>query len=142
MSQSGDVIQQTNVSQPSYLSVSTDGVIYLISELTSVYQSTDDGLTWSRMFNVTDGWECWQVIKVSTDSNTDVLWTLVWSAKDWRLRVYTVDKRRAVGDNVTWRDVTLPSHVTVDLSSSKLAYDGHTSIFVTDIVTEPCTCGQ
>jgi hypothetical protein len=33
MSQSGDVIQQTNVSQPSYLSVSTDGVIYLISEL-------------------------------------------------------------------------------------------------------------
>jgi hypothetical protein len=65
------------------------------------------------MFNVTDGWECWQVIKVSTDSNTDVLWTLVWSAEDWRLRVYTVDKRRAVGDNVTWRDVTVPSHVTV-----------------------------
>jgi hypothetical protein len=70
------------------------------------------------MFNVTDGWQCWQVIKVSTDSNTDVLWTLVWSAEDWRLRVYTVDKRRAVGDNVTWRDVTLPSHVTVDLNSS------------------------
>jgi hypothetical protein len=133
MSQSGDVIQQTNVSQPSYLSVSTDGVIYLISEYTSVYQSTDDGLTWSRMFNVTDGWQCWQVIKVSTDSNTDVLWTLVVrSAEDWRLRVYTVDKRRAVGDNVTWRDVTLPSHVTVDLSYSRLAYDGHTSIFVTD----------
>jgi hypothetical protein len=56
MSQSGDVIQQTNVSRPSYLSVSTDGVIYLISDDTSVYQSTDDGLTWSHMFNVTDGW--------------------------------------------------------------------------------------
>jgi hypothetical protein len=28
----------------------------------------------------------------------------------WRLQVYTVDKQR-VGDNVTWRDVTLPSHV-------------------------------
>jgi hypothetical protein len=95
------------------------------------------------MFNVTDGWKCWQVIKVSTDSNTDVLWTLVWSAEDWRLRVYTVDKRRAVGDNVTWRDVTVPSHVTVDLGDSKLAYDGHTSIFVTDCqLTEPCTCGQ
>jgi hypothetical protein len=132
MSQSGDVIQQTNVSKPSSLSVSTDGVIYLISDYTSVYYSTNDGLTWSRMFNVTDVWQCWQVIKVSTDSNTDVLWTLVVSAEDWRLRVYTVDKRRAVGDNVTWRDVTLPSHMTVDLDSSKLTYDGRASVFVTD----------
>jgi hypothetical protein len=37
--------------------------------------------------------------------------------------VHIVDKRRGVGDNVTWRDVALPRHVTVD---------GHTSIFVTD----------
>jgi hypothetical protein len=29
--------------------------------------------------------------------------------------MYTVDKRR-VSNNVTWRDITLPSHVTVDLS--------------------------
>ena len=49
---------------------------------TSVYQSTDDGLTWTRMFNITDGWECRQVIKVSTDSNTDVLWTLVGSDEE------------------------------------------------------------
>jgi hypothetical protein len=133
MSQSGDVIQQTNISQPSYFSVSTDGVIYIISLYKSVYQSTDDGLTWSCMFKVTDGWQCWQVIRVSTDSNTDVLWTLVWSGEDRRLRVYTVNKRRAVSDDVTWRDATLPSHVTVDLIGSKLAYDGYTSIFVTCI---------
>jgi hypothetical protein len=108
MSQSGDVIQRTNVSWPTYLSVSTDGVIYLISAETSVYQSTDDGLTWSLMLNVTDGLRCYQVIKVSTDSTTDVLWTLVLSPEDWLLRVYTIDKRRVVGDNVTWRD----SHYT------------------------------
>jgi hypothetical protein len=42
---------------PARLSVSTDGVIYLISDkYTSVYQSTDDGVTWSHVFNVTDGW--------------------------------------------------------------------------------------
>jgi WD40 repeat protein len=69
---------------------------------------------------------------VSTDSNTDVLWTLVSSAGDTRLRVYTVDKRRAVGDNVTWRDVTVPGHVTVNLRGSNLANDSHTSIFATD----------
>jgi hypothetical protein len=62
MSQSDDVIKQTDVSRPSNLFVSTDDVIYLVlSNGTSVYQSTDDGLTWSRMFNVTDSWECRQV---------------------------------------------------------------------------------
>jgi hypothetical protein len=74
------------------------------------------------------------VIKVSTeDNNTDVLWTLVWSDKDWHLRVYTVDKRRtAVDDSVTWRDVTVPSNMTFKRHYTELAHDGHTSIFVTD----------
>ncbi len=60
------------------------------------------------MLDVTDGWQCQQVIKVSADSNTDVLWTLAELAKDWRLHVYTVDKRRVIGD-VSWRDVILLS---------------------------------
>jgi hypothetical protein len=132
MSQAGDVIQHTNVSMPTNPSMSTDDVIYFTSAGTSVYQSTDDGLTWSRMFTVADGWQCCQVIKVSTDSNTDVLWTVVNSVEDWRLQVCTVDKRRAGGNNVTWRDVTLPSHVTVDLKCSRLAYDGNASILVMD----------
>jgi hypothetical protein len=127
MSQSCDVIQKTNLSQPTWLSVSTDGVIYLISDCASVYQSTDNGVTWSHMFNVTDGWKCYQVIKASTDSNTDVLWTLVESAERVHLRVYTVDKRRSAGDNVSWCEV--PGHVTVDLGS-RMAYDGLTNIFV------------
>jgi hypothetical protein len=76
-------VQHTNISKPGCLSVSSDGVIYLISAHTIVYQSTDDGLVWSRMFSVTDGWRCLQVIKVSTDSNTDVLWTVVWLGEYW-----------------------------------------------------------
>jgi hypothetical protein len=48
------------------------------------------------------------------------------------LRVYTVDNRRADGDRViSQRDVALPTHVSMD-ASSKLVYDGHTSIFATD----------
>jgi hypothetical protein len=54
VSQSSVVIQQTNVSRPTCLSVSTDGVIYLTKADKSVYQSTDDGLTWSHIFNVSD----------------------------------------------------------------------------------------
>jgi hypothetical protein len=91
-----------------HVSVSTDNVIYLISDQTkclSVNRRRFD--VESHVSHVADDWQCWQVIKVSTDNNTDVLWTVVESAEDWRLRVYTVDKRRAIGDNVTWRDVTL-----------------------------------
>jgi hypothetical protein len=133
MSQSGDVIRQTDAFRPWYLSVSTDGVIYLIHNQTDVYQSTDEGLTWSHVFNVSGGWNCDQVIKVSTNSNTDVLWTsTMLNSRTKCLRIYTVDNRRADGDRViSQRDVALPTHVSMD-TSSKLVYDGHTSIFATD----------
>jgi hypothetical protein len=133
MSRSGDVIRQTARFVFSQLSVSTDGVIYLIHKQKDVYQSTDEGLTWSHVFNVSVSWKCEQVIKVSTDSNADVLWASIW-LNVWTkyLRVYTVDNRQADGDHViSQRDVAVPSHVYMD-SSSKLVYDGHTSIFATD----------
>jgi hypothetical protein len=129
---SSDVMRQTNLLQPGYLSISADDVIYLISDHTSVFQSKDDGLTWNHLFNVSDDCKCWQVVKVSTDNNTDILWAVEYPFRDWRLSVYTVDKRRAVGDRVTRRNVTVPSHVTVDFSNSRLAYDDHKSIFVTE----------
>jgi hypothetical protein len=135
MSRSGDVIRQTAGFVFSHLSVSTDGVIYLIHKQKDVYQSTDEGLTWRRMFNVSEGGICDQVIKVSTDSNTDVLWTSIRLDTRTSLRVYTVDNRRADGDHViSQRDVAVPRHVSMD-SSSKLVYDGHTSIFATDLAT-------
>jgi hypothetical protein len=112
--------------------VSTDDVIYLIDNQKDLYQTTDEGLTWSHVFNVSVGWRCDQVIKVSTDSNADVLWTLIWLDRTSFLRVYTVDNRQADGDHViSQRDVALPTHVRMDLSD-KLVYDGHTSIFATD----------
>jgi hypothetical protein len=130
MSRSGDVIRQTDAFRPWYLSVSTDGVIYLIHNQKDVYQSTDEGLTWSHVFNVSGGWRCWQVIKVSTNSNTDVLWTsMMLDSRTKCLRVYTVDNRRADGDRViSQRDVASPTQVSID-TNSKLVYDGHRSIF-------------
>jgi hypothetical protein len=131
MSTLGNVIQATNVYNPDYLSVSTANAIYLISSyITRIYQSTDDGLTWSHIYDVCDDWACGQAIIVSTDSETDVLWAIVRPA--WGLRVYTVDKRQPAGNNVTWQNVTVPSHMTFDSRLSELAYDGHSNIFVTD----------
>jgi hypothetical protein len=75
MTQRGDVIAQTKTLFPIRLSISTDDVIYLADYRTGVYQSTDDGVTWSHVFKVADGWQCVQVIRVSSDSNTQVFWT-------------------------------------------------------------------
>jgi phosphoribosyl-AMP cyclohydrolase len=131
MTRSGDVIRLTAGFVFSGLSVSTDGVIYAIHKQKDVYQSADEGLTWRRMFIVSESGTCDQVIKVSADSNTDVLWASIRSGTR-RLLVYTVDNRRADGDRViSQRDVALPTHVSMD-ASSKLVYDGHTSIFATD----------
>jgi hypothetical protein len=133
MTRNGKLVAQTNNVAPSRFYVSSDDVIYLANFERGVYQSTDDGVTWSHVFKVADDWECSQVIKVSSESDTDTFWTLETLNEDddcWRMRMYTVDKRR-VSNNVTWRDISLPNHVTVDLSYAKLAYDGHTNIFVT-----------
>ncbi len=133
MSRSGNVLAETNIISTLYLSVSTDDVIYVTSRVSGVHQSTDDGVTWSHLLNSTRGWWCFYVIKVSTHNPAgDDFWTLEENedAHNHRLRVYTVNRKSADG-GLTWRDVTLPSHVHI-LTSSKLAHDGHMNIFLTD----------
>jgi WD40 repeat protein len=138
MTRRGDVIAQTKSLFGIRLSVFTDDVIYLADYRTGVYQSTDDGVTWSHVFKVADGWDCIQVTKVSCDSIKQVFWTIEKLKADnenWRLQVYTVNKQRA-SNNVTGHDVTLPLFVTVNLQYSKLAYDGLTNVFVTDVYSK------
>ena len=136
MSESGKVITtHTQMTDPRYLSVSSDDIIYLADYMTGVYQSTDDGVSWSLVFKSTDGWHCDQVIKVTTDHSDD-FWTLEQSNNwmNYHLRVYSVDRRRSDG-NVTWRDinVTTTDGKHIDLSgSSRLSYDGNMNIFLSD----------
>ena len=135
MSESGEVIStHTQMTEPRYLSVSSDDIIYLADWETGVYQSTDDGVSWSLVFKSTDGWHCEQVIKVTTDHSDD-FWTLEKSDNNnYHLRVYSVD-RRSSDDNVTWRDinVTATDGKHIDLSVySRLSYDGNMNIFLND----------
>ena len=135
MSESGKAITtRTQMISPRYLSVSSDNIIYLAdSKTTGVYQSIDDGVSWSLVFKSTDGWHCLQVIKVTTEHSDD-FWTLEYSDnKSWHLRVYSVDRRRSDG-NVTWRDINV---ITTDgkhiyLSQSSLSYNGNMNIFLSD----------
>ena len=135
MSESGKVINtHTQMTSPRYLSVSSDDIIYLADSSTGVYQSTDDGVSWSLVFKSTDGWHCEQVIKVTTDHSDD-FWTLEYNrdSKNYHLRVYSVDRRRSDG-NVTWRDinVTTTDGKHINLLSSSLSYDGNMNIFLSD----------
>ena len=133
MSESGKVITtHTQMTVPRFLSVSNDNIIYLADMETGVYQSTDDGVSWSLVFKSTDGWYCWQVIKVTTDHSDD-FWILENSDNDCRLRVYSVDRRRSDG-NVTWRDINVPTTdgKHINLSASSLSYDGNMNIFLSD----------
>ena len=132
MSESGKVITtHTQMTEPRRLSVSNDDIIYLSDSKTGVYQSTDDGVTWSLVFKSTDEWHCYQVIKVTTDYSDD-FWTLEQSYNNnWHLRVYSVDRRRSDG-NVTWRDINVPTtdskHINLSVSS-RLSYNGNMNIF-------------
>ena len=135
ISESGKVITtHTQMTRPQYLSVSSDDIIYLADYKTGVYQSTDGGVSWSLVFKSTDGWHCYQVIKVTTDHSDD-FWTLEQSDnKSRHLRVFSVDRRRSDG-NVTWRDINIPTTngKHINLSYSSLSYDGNINIFLSDL---------
>ena len=135
MSESGKVIAtHTQMTNPQHLMVSSDDIIYLADSTTGVYQSTDDGVSWSLVFKPTDGWHCKQVIKVTTDHSND-FWTLEHSDNfsNCHLRVYSVDRRHS-DNNVTWRNINVPTlnGKNIDLSVSSLSYDGNMNIFLSD----------
>ena len=135
MSESGKVITTHNqMTKPRRLTTSNDDIIYLADYEIGVYQSTDDGVNWSLVFKSTDGWHCEQMIKVTTDHSDD-FWTLEDSDNNnnYHLRVYSVDRRRSDG-NVTWRDinVTTTDGKHINLSCSRLSYDGNMNIFLND----------
>ena len=134
VSESGKVITtHTQMTEPRYFSVSNDDIIYLADEMTGVYQSIDDGVSWSLVFKSTDGWHCYHVIKVTTNHSDD-FWTLEESDNNnWHLRVYSVDRKGSDG-NVTWRDINVPTTdgKHINLSGSRLSYDGNMNIFLND----------
>ena len=135
MSESGKVITtHTQMTSPRCLSVSSDGIIYLADWKTGVYQSTDDGVSWSLVFKSTDGWHCWQVVKVTIDHSDD-FWTQEKSDNNnYRLRVYSVDRRRSDG-SATCRDINVPTTDGENINLSvycSLSYDGNMNIFLND----------
>ena len=129
MSESGKVISTHKLVIPLDLSVCNDDIIYL-ADVRGVFQSTDDGVSWNRVFKP-DGWDCEQVIKVTTDYSDDY-WTLGQSGHKHYLRVYSVDRRRSDGI-ITWRDINITrTDDKLVALSGKMSYDGNKNIFLSD----------
>ena len=133
MTESGKFRTYNQMLDPQCLSVSNDNVIYLADYKTGVHQSTDDGVSWSRVFKPSEGWHCWQVIKVTTE-NGDDFWSLeVNNYSNYHLRVYSVDRKHP-DCYLTWRDINVITEngVEIYLGNSRLSYDGNANIFLSE----------
>ena len=137
ISETGQVIvSHSQMAEPQHLSVSNDDIIYLADYKTGVYQSTDDGVSWSLVFNATDNaWHCVQAIKVFSNHGDD-FWTLE-VANDkytYRLRVYSINYKNSIVD-VAWSDVNVITRDGANIYltyHSKLTYGGKMNIFLTE----------
>ncbi len=116
----------------------SDNAMY-VSNGTAVYQSTDDGVTWTHVFDISEfsEWKCRQALKVANKDekkrDTDDFWLVEKEGtKDhYQLRRFNVDSRNS---HVTLLNVTIPAMlsdcVQYGLHEKKIAYDGNWTIFV------------
>ena len=131
---SGKIITMPiHMTQPQYFSISNRDTIYLTDKKAGVYQSKDDGVSWSLAFNSSDNWHCEEVVTVTNDF-TDDFWLLGRNDNfKYNLRVYSLDRRRSEYRFI-WRDVDVPTTdgKTIFLGSSRLTYDGKMNILLSD----------
>lgn len=134
ISADGKLIVKYPMTNAQRFTVSPDGIIYLADDIAGVYQSVDDGRTWSRVFKPRDGWGCFQAMKVSSDQHLDTFWTLELNNRDYRLCACTVDKRLPAG-NLKWHPIKVPSHTDLWMMT-RLAMDCNKNIFLTNFIAK------
>ena len=137
MSEAGKIIHTSVMTGPQRFSVSTDDIIYMADEVAGVYQSVDDGASWSLIINSTQRWNCWQVIKVSSEHGDDY-WTFLKKGFLSLMRLYSRNQSIHQGGKIkTWKDVNLPTidGKKVELVDSSVSYDGNSNIFLSDFNT-------
>ena len=119
------------ISQPRRLHVSKNDIIYL-SAADAVYQTTNEGVSWSLTFKSPKGWKCFEVIKITTD-HSDEFWLIGKKNYKWQVCVYNM-KNKLFDDMVKWSEVNLPTPngQQIQLNFSRLSYDSNMNIFLSD----------
>ena len=142
--ESGKVVTYTQMLNPFCLSVSYDDIIFLVDWKAGIYQSTDDGDSWSLVFRLNQGGLFIQFFKLRNSHQTDEeqvyhktndFLALEISQPSFNLCIYNMDKGGHKG-NVTWRTVNFntTSGRQIDLRFSHIFYDNYQYIFMTDYV--------
>ena len=132
ISETGQLIKSSQMTNPKCLSVSKGNVIYLADWKNGVYKSADGGMTWDHVFSSPDGGNCWQVIKVA-NQNGDDYWTLEMKKDQPKLRVYNIVTNNET-TFISYRDVVLPTslNVNINLLNASMACDGENLIYLSD----------
>ena len=134
LSKSNMVISvNTPANIPEHLCVSNDNIIYLTDfNSNAIYQSIDDGDSWSEVFKQTKLGSDMQVIKVTNNNSIDFWFFKPDRDKNLVIHVYSVDNRSS-DDSKAWRIIkvitTECKHVYYQGNS--LSYDNKMNIFLT-----------
>ena len=127
----------TQFSCVKFISNSNDDTIYVAGCLTEVYQSIDEGVSWSLVFqlNAIQRIFCFRIIKV-TSGNTDDFWKIdstFHSNDEYFLQVYSIHKNHTAS-NVTVSNINVVTKdgTKVNLFGGNLSYDGAENIFLSD----------
>ena len=131
MSEAGKIMRKVEMKSPHLLSIFNE-IIYLADGDLGLLQSKDEGVAWNVVFKPPDGWRCWHVIRVTADGNRDGYWTIEYKENDWRLRIYNLLKKHS--STLSWKDIdlSLPFNRRINVTNSKMSYDGSKTVLVTD----------
>ena len=128
--ESGKVMTSTSMPDPRRLHVSNDDIIYVADADNGVYQTTDEGVSWSLTFESPIGWKCYEVIKI-TSEHSDDFWSKGKENNDWKIYIYSVNRKSCNG-NVKRSDVNLNKNQQIQFEFSRLSYDNCMNIFLSD----------
>ena len=128
--ESGKVMNCTSLSKPSRLHISNDDIIYVADADNGVYQTTNEGVSWSLTFKSPIGWKCYEVIKI-TSEHSDDFWSKGIKDTKWQIYIHSVN-REGVDGSVTQSAINLPEDQKIQLEGSRLSYDNNMNIFVSD----------
>ena len=137
MSVSGALVSsysQQAFAQFMYLSIASDGIIYIVGKSVGLYQSEDEGKSWSNVIKFPADMFCELVIKVFTRFSID-FWILTGDNYfNYKLRMISMVKGCS-SCNGTWRDINVASadgnNIKFDMLTS-LSFDGIANVFLSD----------
>ena len=89
--ESGKVMTCTSMPDQRRFHVSNDNIIYFADCSNGVYQTTNEGVSWSLTFKSPTRWQCCEVIKI-TSEHSDNFWSNGIKETKWQIYIHSVNR--------------------------------------------------